>query len=318
MALKLSMTCGLYDRTMPLIDGTVRPDGIDLQITVNSDDRSRQAAAREGKFDIAEFFAGTYIADLDYKVLNLTAIPIFVKRMFRHSYIYVNKRNGIRSATDLNGRRIGIQTWLTTTPLWARGILEEDFQVDLKSITWVAQWQATVGNWKPPTWAKLEFTPAGVKLYDLLISGQLGAVITTETWAPFGDPSIDFLFPNYAALEREYFQRTRFFPIHHLLVIRTSILEKEPWVAMSLFDAWQKSKEHCYKWLEHQRAHLTSLWFRALWEEERKLAGPDFYVWGFKESRPEVDKMLEFAHRQGFTAKRFKPEELFHPSTLGT
>jgi 4,5-dihydroxyphthalate decarboxylase len=318
MALKLRMTCGLYDRTLPLIDGTVKPDGIDLEITVNSDDRSRQRAAREGEFDVAEFFAGIYIADLEYKSLDLTAVPIFVKRMFRHSYIYVNKRSGIRSASELNGRRIGVQTWLTTTPLWARGILEEDFGVDLGSITWVAQWQASVADWKPPSWTKLEFTPAGVKLYDLLLSGDVDAVITTENWAPFGDPSVDFLFPNYAALEREYFSRTGFFPIHHLLVIRSSVLAKEPWVAMSLFNAWQTSKEHCYKWLERQRAHLTSLWFRALWEEERKLAGPDFYVWGFKKSRAEVDKMLEFAQRQGFTTKRFKPEDMFHPSTLET
>ncbi|MEX0802107.1 MAG: hypothetical protein WD688_02125 [Candidatus Binatia bacterium] len=318
MALKLTMTCGLYDRTVPLIDGTVKPEGIELEITVNSDDRSRQRAAREGEFDVAEFFAGIYIADLEYKLLNLTAIPIFVKRMFRHSYIYINKRSGIQSATQLNGCRIGIQTWLTTTPLWARGILEEDFGVDLKSITWIAQWAASVGDWKPPPWAKLEFTPSGSKLYDLLISGDIDAVITTETWAPFGHPEVDFLFPNYPSLEREYFSRTRFFPIHHLLAIKTSLLEKEPWVAMSLFDAWQKSKEHCYHWLERQRAHLTSLWFRALWEEERKLAGPDFYAWGFKGSRAEVDKMLDYAHQQGFTAKRFKPEEMFHPSTLNT
>ena len=133
------MTCGLYDRTLPLIDGTVKPDGIDLEITVNSDDRSRQRAAREGEFDVAEFFAGVYIADLEYKSLDLTAIPIFVKRMFRHSYIYVNKRSGIRSASELNGRRVGVQTWLTTTPLWARGILEEDFGVNLRSISWVAR-----------------------------------------------------------------------------------------------------------------------------------------------------------------------------------
>ena len=183
--------------------------GIDLEITVNSDDRSRQRAAREGEFDVAEFFAGVYIADLEYKSLDLTAIPIFVKRMFRHSYIYVNKRSGIRSASELNGRRVGVQTWLTTTPLWARGILEEDFGVNLRSISWVAQWPTIVADWKPPSWVKLEFTPAGVKLYDLLLSGDLDAVITTENWAPFGDPSIRFLVPNYAALD-EYLAN-RFF-----------------------------------------------------------------------------------------------------------
>lgn len=76
--------------------------------------------------------------------------------MFRHSYIYVNKRAGIRSPSDLNGKRVGIQTWFTTTALWARGILEEEHGVDLQSITWVAQEEESIGDWKAPAWLKLE------------------------------------------------------------------------------------------------------------------------------------------------------------------
>lgn len=318
MSLKLTMICGLYDRSIPLIDGTVKPEGIDLEIRVNSDDVSRQREAREGKFDVAEFFTGTYIADLPYRTLGLTAVPIFVKRMFRHSYIYIHKKAGISTARDLAGKRVGIQTWLTTTALWARGILAEDFGVDLKSITWVSERRTTVGGWKPPAWLKLEIVPEGAKLRDLLASGQIAAGITTETWAPDEHPDIDFLFPNYAELEREYFRRTGFFPIQHTLVIKTAVLEKHPWVAMSLFNAWQQAKKQCYAWLEWQRVHQTSLWFRALWEEERRAAGPDIYPWGFKKTRAEVDKILEYSYRQGLTEKKFLPEEMFHPSTLET
>src|SRR5215813_10990143 len=125
MALKLSMTCALYDRTQPLIDGRVRARDLELDIHVNSDDRTRQRDARAGKFDIAEFFTGIYIADLEQQTLGLTAIPIFV-----------NKRAAIRAPTDLNGKRVGLQTWFTTTALWARGILQEEYGVDLRSITW--------------------------------------------------------------------------------------------------------------------------------------------------------------------------------------
>ena len=117
MALKLTMTCAEYDRSRPLIDGRVKARDIDLDIHVNSDDRSRQRDIREGKFDIGEFFTGIYIADLEWRTLGLTAIPIFVKRMFRHSYIYVNKRTGIHAPTDLHGKRVGIQTWFTTTEI---------------------------------------------------------------------------------------------------------------------------------------------------------------------------------------------------------
>jgi 4,5-dihydroxyphthalate decarboxylase len=91
MPLKLSMTCGPYDRAQALIDGSVRPDGIELDITVNDDDVDRQRRSARGEFDVCEFFTGTYIADLPFRKLGFTAIPIYVKRMFRHSYIYTNR-----------------------------------------------------------------------------------------------------------------------------------------------------------------------------------------------------------------------------------
>jgi 4,5-dihydroxyphthalate decarboxylase len=314
LGLKLTMTCGPYDRARALIDGTVKPEGIDLDIKVTADPgRPRDAA----EFDVAEFYSGLYIADLAHRTLGFTAIPIFVKRMFRHSYIYVNKRSGIKSPADLNGRRVGIQTWFTTTALWARGILEDEFAVDLKSITWVADRREGIGDWKAPSWLKLEIAPKGVKQHELLASGRVDAGITTATWAP-GDPDIDFLFANHAELERDYFKRTGFFPIMHTLLIKTDVLEKNPWVAMSLFNAWQASKERCYDWLEWQRVHQTSLWYRALWEEERAAAGRDIYPWGFLKARAEIDKMLDYAHRHGMTPRRFAPEEMFHPSTLNT
>jgi 4,5-dihydroxyphthalate decarboxylase len=317
MSLKLSMTCGPYDRAKALIDGSVKPEGIELEVYVNPDPgRHTKIGGRE--FDIAEFYTGLYVADLHYKSLDYTAIPIFVKRMFRHSYIYINKRAGIRSTADLNGKRIGVQNWLTTTAVWARGLLEDEYGFKQESVSWVADHFRSVGDWKPPPWLRLERVPEGQTQFDLLSAGEIDAGITTETWAPDVHPEIGFLFPNYAELEREYFKRTGFFPIMHTLLIKTSVLEKNPWVALSIFNAWQESKRKCYKWLEWQRVHQTGLWYRALWEEERAVAGPDPYLWGFRATRPEVDKLLEYCHRQGLTAHKVEPEEMFHPSTLST
>src|SRR5918999_1631297 len=170
MSLKLSMTCGPYDRAKGLIDGTVKPEGIDLDVYVNQDPgRHTNVGGRE--FDIAEFYSGLYIADLHYKSLGYTAIPIFVKRMFRHSYIYINKR-------------IGIQNWLTTTAVWARGLLEDEYDLDLKSVTWIADHFRSVGGWKPPAWLKMERVPPDRNQLDLLAAGEIDAGITTETWAP--------------------------------------------------------------------------------------------------------------------------------------
>jgi 4,5-dihydroxyphthalate decarboxylase len=311
------MTCGPYDRAQALINGSVKPDGIDLEVVINPDPgRHTQLHGRE--FDAVEFYSGLYITDLHYKSLGYTAIPIFVKRMFRHSYIYINKRSGIRSPAELNGKRIGVQNWLTTTAVWARGLLEDEYGLDSKSVTWVAERPRGIGGWQPPAWVKIETMPPGQKQFDMLAHGEIDAAMTTHTWAPHVHPDIEFLFPNYAELERQYYKRTGFFPIMHTLLIKNSVLEKNPWVAMSIFNAWQASKQKCYEWLQWQRVHQTSLWYRALWEEEQAAAGSDPYVWGFKKSRPELDKLLEYCHRHGMTNRKLEPEEMFHPSTLDT
>ena len=104
----------------------------------------------------------------------------------------------------------------------------------------------------------------------------------------------------------------------HTLLIRTSILERHSWVAKSLFDAWQASKQKCFEHQRWQRIHMTSLWYRGLWEEERAAAGEDIYRWGFRSTRHEVDKMLDYVHRQGGTPRRYWPEEMFWPSMLDT
>ena len=311
------MTCGPYDRVQALIDGTVKPEGINLEVLVNKNP-GRHTVLNGIECDIAEHYTGTYIADLHYKTIGYTAIPIFVKRMFRHSYIYINRRAGIRSPADLKGKRIGVQNWLTTTAVWARGLLEDEYGLDLKSVSWIADRMSGVGDWTAPSWLKIEIIPPGEKQFDRLAAGKIDAAITTGTWAPNAHPDIGFLFPNYADLERNYFQRTGFFPIMHTLLIKDAVLKKHPWVAMSLFNAWQASKRKCYEWLQWQRVHQTSLWYRALWEEEQAMAGPDFYTWGFQKTRPEVDKLLDYCYRQGLTTHKFEPEDMFHPSTLLT
>ena len=316
--MKLTMTCGPYDRARALLDKRVKPEGIDLDITVNPKNPGSLTEGPQGQYDAAEFYTGLYMADLPYRSLGYTAIPIFVKRMFRHSYIYINNKSGIRSPADLNGRRVGLQTWFTSAAIWAGGALEDDWGVDIRSITWVAQREVSMGDWKPPSWLKLEFVPKGQEQFDLLASGDIQGALTTRLWAPNVHPNIDFLFPNHGEVERDYYIRTGFFPIMHTLLIRTALLEKEPWVAMSLFDAWMASKQALYDEMRWQRVHLTSLFYRGLREEEMALGGDDFYRWGFKECRAEVDKMLEYVHRYAMVPRKYEPEEMFHPSTLET
>jgi 4,5-dihydroxyphthalate decarboxylase len=319
MMLKLSMTCGPYDRARALIEKRVQPAGIDLDITVNRKSPGRSTMGPNGHFDAAEFYTGQYIADLPRKAMGYTAIPIFVKRAFRHSSAYINNKAGIRRPSDLNGKRVGVQHWFTSAGVWARGVLEDEWGLDVRSITWVSQGEeGGFEGWTPPNWLKLEFAPAGQKLPDLLNAGQIQGLFATTVCAPGIYPNVDYLFPDFGQVERDYFKRTNFFPIMHTLLIRTELLEREPWVAMSLFDAWMASKQACYDELKWERTHKTSLWYRALREEEMAVAGDDFYRWGFKNGRAEIAKWIDYAVRYGIIPRRFEPEELFHPSTLDT
>jgi 4,5-dihydroxyphthalate decarboxylase len=318
--LKLTMTCGPYDRARALIEKKVVPEGIDLDIAVNRKNPGKITHGPDGRpFDVIEFYTGAYMADLPYRRLGYTAIPIFVKRMFRHSYIYINNKSGIRSPKDLDGKRIGLQNWFTSAAIWARGALEDDWGLDIKSVDWVAQHEDSEGeDWTPPPWLKLELAPKGSKHMDSLAAGEIQALILTAVAAPNVHPNIDFLFPNYAELERDYYKRTGFFPIMHTLLIRTELLEREPWVAMSMFNAWMASKQALYDEMKWQRVHMTALWYRALREEEMAVGGEDFYRWGFTKTRFEVDKMLEYVHRYGMVPYKSEPEDMFHPSTLNT
>ena len=316
--LKLSMTCGPYDRARALIDKRVKPEGIELDIDVNTENPGDRLKGPNGQFDVVEFYTGQYIADQPKKALGYTAIPIYVKRMFRHSYIYINKKAGIRKPADLNGRRIGIQNWFTSAGIWGRGVLEDEWGLDVKSVTWVAQHKRGTSTWQPPSWLKLDFAPEGAKQFGLLAVGDTDAAITTDVWAPNLHPDIDFMFSNYGEVERDYYKRTRYFPIMHTLLVRNEVLEKEPWVAMSLFNAWMASKQACYDELEWQRIHQTGLWYRGLREEELAVGGDDFYRWGFKDTRFEIEKWLEYALRYGLIPRQYQPEDLFHPTTLGT
>ena len=165
---------------------------------------------------------------------------------------------------------------------------------------------------------KLEANPPGQSQFDLLASGAIDAGISTEIWAPGRHPDVDFLFPDYAAEERAFYRKTRCIPIMHTLLVRTSILEAHPWVAQSLYDAWEESKQRCYQWQAWQRIHMTSMGYRALWEKEQTATGGDMYPWGFAKNRDELERMLRYAHRQGLTPRQYRPEEMFWPGMLET
>jgi 4,5-dihydroxyphthalate decarboxylase len=312
------MLVARYDRNAALLDGRVSVEGIDLQIHEENDDRARQQLGLTGSYDVWEAYAGRYLMDLDAGRREFTAIPVYPKRTFRHSSIYVRRNGPVTAPSDLAGRRVGVQHWATTAALWAKGILAEDHGLELGSVTWV-QTSPDLPSWIRPPWLRLEQAQHGSDLAAMLQGGAIDAAITSEAWVPYEHPDFGFLFPDYARREREYFARTRIFPIMHVLLVRTSILDADRTMAVRLFRAWTASKLACLDRIQRERLLVTSMWFQGLLQEERAAAGsPDTYPWGLERSRHEVAKLIEYALAQGIVAAPLKPEDMFHPTARDT
>ncbi len=313
--LQLTLACGDYDLTRGLLDGSTPPQGIDLiPLTMPSPERHWRMT-RGLEFDVCEFSLASYLAARE-AWLPFTAIPVFPHRRFRHSYLFVNRQAGIAHPRDLIGKRVGLRTWQTTAGVWMRGILQSEYGVPLEQVHWFTQSEEDVPLTLPPG-LRVERLPAEANLDALLVEGELDAALYPEILPSIvrGDSRVGRLFPDPKAEEQAYYRKTGIFPIMHTVVIRDTVLQAHPWVAVTLLQAFQQAKERAYRQLQNPRT-VALAWVRECLEEQRAVLGPDPWVYGFAPNRHPLATFCEYAYQQGLTRRRFTPEELFVPSTL--
>src|SRR5581483_7213295 len=126
MKLTISLACGLYDRTFPLIDGTVPVEGVDLNFVPMTTREIHRRQARHAEFDASEFSLSTLMMLHSRGDRRFVAIPVYPSRRFRHEHIWINTHSGIRDPRDLKGKRIGIYEFTQTAAVWVRGFLQDD------------------------------------------------------------------------------------------------------------------------------------------------------------------------------------------------
>jgi 4,5-dihydroxyphthalate decarboxylase len=241
--LRLSFACCRYDRTEAIREGSVAVEGAELiSITLKSgrDVFDRMVGGRE--FDVSELSASEYITLVGRGDCPFVALPVFPSRVFRHGYIFINRRPGVRTPKDLEGRRVGLPLYTQTAAIWARGHLMHQVGVDLDSIRWVQGAVETAGAHGKPHAPSLlrhvaiEQNTSGTSLADLLAKGEIDALIGSRRPGTLGrDGDVVRLFPDYRALEREFYRTTGIFPIMHLIVIRRELHERHGWLATSLY-----------------------------------------------------------------------------------
>ncbi|MCX2726624.1 hypothetical protein OO015_03840 [Thermomicrobium sp. 4228-Ro] len=322
--LRLSFAAAPYDRIMPLVDGRVSPRGIELIYLPQVVEETFWRMARFQEYDVAEFSLSSYLIARDRGEPRLTAIPVFPSRMFRHSAIYVNTRTGIRQPRDLIGRRVGIPEYQLTALLWVRGILADDYGVRPEDIEWYVGGEERAGRREKlplelPSTIRLHPIPEGTTLNELLVNGALDALIAPRAPSSFltGHPAVARLFPNYREVDADYYRRTRIFPIMHVVVIRDDILERYPWVARNLYEAFERARQLAFAELRQTAALAAMLpWLPAELERTCAILGDEYWTYGVDANRHVLETAIRYAIEQGLIRQRFTVEDLFAPSTL--
>lgn len=312
----LSLACGDYDINRALIEGTVRPDGVDLTVIVEPSPQRHWRMGRYREYDVCEFSLASYLAMRDRGDFPVIAIPAFPHRRFRHSYVFTNARSGIRHPKDLEGRNVGLRTWQTTAGVWMRGILQDDHGVDLRRVRWFGQDEEDVPLALPPGIA-LERVPEGKTVTAMLEEGELDALIYPELPAAVArrDPRVRRLFDDPRREEVAYFERTGIFPIMHTVVVQESVLAAHPWVAVNLFRAFRESKDRAFAAMRNPRA-ISLAWVQEALEQQERVLGRDPWAYGFAANRVALETLIRYAHEQGLMARRMSADSLFYPTTL--
>src|SRR5580658_3616137 len=321
--LKLTYASCKYDRIEALRSGEVQVEGIDLNVIVFPSGRQifdRMIGGEE--FDASELSASEFIAHAGRGNSPFVAIPVFPSRVFRHGYIFVNKRAGIRTPKDLEGRRVGVPLYTQTAAIWLRGHLMHQFGVDLGTICWVQGAVESAGSHGNPHALPLlrpvpiEINRSGRPLGELLACGEIDAYLGSRKPPSFGThPDVVRLLPNHRALERELVERERIFPIMHLVAIRRALYERHPWIANSLYAAFVESKRIARARLRYAGSLAAMLpWLQDEIEEiDEVFPGGDPFAYGVEPNRPTLEALVQYMVEQHFIPRIVPVEELFVP-----
>ena len=317
----LTFACGLYDRMLPLYTGEVPVEGVDLKFLVEDNPRiifDNMAARQE--YGACEFSSSEYISRFVAGQCPFVAVPVFASRVFRHSFIFVNRRF-IKQPKDLAGKRIGVPLYTMTAAVFIRGLLSDEFGIDFSNTEWVeGSINQAKGHGNPtvlPTARKnsIVANKSGKSLSELLETGELHAIIGTDFPEAFGrNPDIVRLYPDYRAAEMDYYRRTKIFPIMHLGVIRRDLHDSNPALANNLFMACERAKAIQQQKIRYRGTLRYMLpWMLAEVDEIDSVFGGDPWPYGIEPNRPTLEALVRYLAEQGIIAKAPRVDELFVP-----
>jgi 4,5-dihydroxyphthalate decarboxylase len=322
--LPLTFACGPYDRMEALRYGIIEIEGIDLNFIPIQAPREifdRMVGGRQ--FDVSELSLAEYVTMTAQAISPFVAIPVFPSKVFRHSFICVNRKAGINEPKDLAGKRIGTPLYTMTAAIWIRGDLENIYGVDLSQVQWIQGAVEKPGtHGKPPAPPQLlrpvDVTPnrSDKPLSAMLADGEIDAILGSrmpDSVRTHPD-KVAHLFPNFRDEEKRYYRQYGIHPIMHLVVIRKEVYERHPWIAQSLFKAFVAAKDWAVGLMRFSGAQRYMLpWLFDDLRELDEVFGDDPWPYGIDKNRAALETFVRYMHQQGFIASELPIEQLFAP-----
>lgn len=326
--LELSLALTVNPRTQPIVDGDVGCDGVRFRLSTMHPSEMFWRQLKFGEFDVSEMSVASLMIATSQAPTDWVAIPVFTMRHFFHTSILVRKDSGIEKPADLKGKRVGVPEYQQTWAVWSRGILKDEFGIEPRDLIWHMERNPEkshggVTGFKPPDGVRFSYIPLETNMGEMMVNGELdatllymnaGNLIDRSTIDLENHPAIRTLFPDPAAEAQRYFAKTGNFPINHGMVVRRSVYEKYPWVALNVYNMMTQAKE----WTNRRRDAALEPYVDAGLVDAASQAGlkTDPMPYGVVRSRAVLENIARYLHEQGLAKRRVALEEIFAPSTL--
>lgn len=324
----LKIALDRLDRHIPFFMGAITPpDGYELlplEVGLVNPGEYRDGADRHGRmfrdreFDICEQSLASYIMARSRGDTTTIATPVFPRRLFSQSCMFVNAAAGIGSPRDLVGRRVGINSFQTTLCVLAKGDLEFEYGVPWKEIHWFVQREEEL-EWRPGEGVSIEYLAKGRDAAQMLVDGELDAY-----FHPSPPPVIyrnrdrvRRLFGDARAESVRYFNKLGYCPIMHVMVHPTELVERERWLPKATIDMWDEAKSKTLSYYSDPGYSLLLFGQNEL-EAESDALRADPWVSGVAANRANLEWFIRYLVDQELIEEAIPVEDLFHESVLDT
>lgn len=324
---KITLACWDYDRAMPVLDGSIKVKGFDLDCHTEPPGTLFPLAVGDAPFDVTEFSFASYLIQLSRGECQYIGLPIYLSRAFRHGAIYVRAGSGIKSPKDLEGRVVGVPEYAMTLAVWVRGILADDYGVDVSTLKYRTGGLNEPGRIERlkldiPDHVDIQPMDSTVSLNEAILDGQLDAIIAPAPPRAFsdGDTRVLRLIDPAGPAERDYFERTKIFPPMHILGVKKTVVAAHPTLPGALYDAFLDARgiamERVKAVAQSSANREMSPWYAEAYEQAVAIMGPNYWSYGLNDNIADLEAFCRYCDEQHLTSRPVFPNELFHPDTV--